>query len=152
MSLCVCHFLSIPSPSSSPLPQLHHTGCFAFLKTSVAAWKGTRPRGAGKCWVAGGGTEDVCVIALLAAGLTVVPSWGNQAHVTLAQPLANTCCHQNGDDALAPAFQQLLTRGRYKDACANQLSQLTLPIIWWTAAVSLNQKNWVFFKLRRFYR
>lgn len=60
LSRSVCLFLSIPSPSSSSHPLLHHTGSLVFLKTSLRAWKGTKTRGAGTC----GGAEDVFVIPL----------------------------------------------------------------------------------------
>lgn len=145
MSLCVnCHFLSVPSPSSSPLPQLHHTGCFAFLKTCFAAWKGTKPRGASKCW---GGHRGCLCHSSAHHRPQCGPSWGNQARVILAQTLAHTCCHQNRDDALTPEFLQLLTHRRPNEARANKLPQLLqlqeklpmLPIARVVLAVSLNQ-------------
>ena len=52
--LCVYPFLSVPAPSSSSHPLLHHAGSLVFLKTSTGAWKGTRLRGAGR-WAGGGG-------------------------------------------------------------------------------------------------
>lgn len=128
---CPCLCVSvISSPLHPPLPPLFHS---SITQDASPSWKQASQHGKGQGWVgqvrAGRGGHRGCLCRSSACLRPhCVPSWGNQAHVTLAQPPAHTCCHQNGDDALTPALQQLLTHGSHKDACANQLSQLLEPL------------------------
>lgn len=73
-SLCVCLFLSIPTPLLPPL--LHHSitqEAWSSWKQALELGKGTRLRGVGTWW-GGGGRGCFCrfSVSLVTAGLTVV--------------------------------------------------------------------------------
>lgn len=144
MSLCVTVISSLFHP---PHPPLFHS---SITQDAWPSWKHAPQHGKGQSrrgQVSVGGGHRGCLCHSSAHRRPQCgPSWGNQACVILAQPLAHTCCHQNRDDALAPAFLQLLAHRRPNEARANKLPQLLqlhekLPMLLnrVALAVSLNQ-------------
>lgn len=123
MSLCVIVISSLFHP---PLPPLFHS---SITQDAFPSWKQASQHGkgqgrGGQVSTVGGHRGCLCHSSACCRP-HCGPSWGSQAHVILAHPLAYTCCHQNGDDTLTPALQQLLAHGSHKDTCANKLPQLS---------------------------
>lgn len=145
--------LSFPLHSIPPSPPLFHS---SITQDASPSWKQASHHEKGRVGVGGqvsggvgGGGQRGCLCHSSACCRPDCgPSWGNRAYVTLVQPLAHTCCPQNGgwrintSVAAAPHTwkTQKSTLPAFKVAGKLQM----LPIGRCGAAVSLNHKNWGF--------
>lgn len=157
-SLCVSCVSVISSPFHPPSPPLFHS---SITQDASPSWKQASHHEKGRVvggqvsgGVGGGGQRGCLCHSSAYCRPDCGPSWGNRAYVTLAQPLAHTCCHQNGgwrintSVAAAPHTweTQKPTLPAFKVAGKLQM----LPISRCGAAVSLNHKNWGFLSFNGF--